>query len=664
MTMVLFFSSTNLDDWTRRTSSAVGDFNAITTNGSKFVAVGSHGSLISSNDGQAWTSSSISINIKEGELVKEDLRSKRYKGNPNRALKQSDLVLSDVIWDGNKFIAVGALIAKVKFEEYFSTINPAMLLSSTDGVKWTARRIEGTYGSSFKIVIANNQYFIFPGGLSEGDPNYTGVRVSKDLLKWNRSSWTLNNKEYTYLKDPDILDIAYNGKMFVTITGQQSHYLLKEEKAQIFTSTNGINWTESKIKEIKTADGVKSDAYLQKSISSLNKIIWNGQQFIAINSHTNAIYALNSAGNELLYYGSMTFGINNKSIYWDGSNAVAVGEFGSIYTSNDLKSWIEKKSPFSGNLNSIAYTNGRYMAVGNLNSIIESYDGLSWNSSMNQDSFFENYSNKFNFDVIGSNGTFWIIDKGSLFSADGLRYSSKEGQSKNIDLPDGVYKNFKGYSIINNTFVGIFQSNKEVVNEFWQVNLDSVEQGVAEFSQDTTNKKLHQLILTNGKTQLGIPFVTEREQLDELMYKEFYNYEISTDGGQTWKKTNYKGKNEATISAFGKYIDFNGEQIYTSVDGIKWTKGNQLRIEEEKINIKNVTSIATNGKLILATSELSESSKSESYGDSVLWMSTNGTNWSMVKLPTKSSLQKVIWDGSKFIIVGDGATVVTGIPNT
>ncbi|WP_152391908.1 hypothetical protein [Paenibacillus guangzhouensis] len=652
------FSSTNLEDWTRKASPTLGDFYAVTTNGSKFVAVGSHGAIITSNDGHSWSSSSIHINVKEGELVEADFRSKNYKGNPNRSLTSADVVLNDVIWNGSKFIAVGTLNTKVKFYDqgYFSTIGRAMLLTSLDGVKWSTTTLKDIYGPGFKILYANNQYYIFFGARDDaGENNYTGVFVSKDLVKWTRPTWMFDNKKYDSVKGYTITDIAYNGKMFVATTGVQSHIIPEDNlKAHIYTSTNGIQWTESKNRGISAADGVTPADTLTKSISSLNQLYWDGKQFLAINSHTNAIYGLNFGQDKILYYGSIQPGVNNKSVYWDGSTAIAVGEFGSIYTSIDPKSWTGRKEPIASNLNSVAYANGRYVAVGNMNSIIESRDGLQWNSYQNKDAFFANGAKEINYDVIASDNGFWIMNRytSCFMCNEQLRYSSQAGQYKVIDMPSG---SFKDYAIMNNAFVG-----SKPKNEIWKINLESANNNdAASLAQDTTNKYPYQQILTNGKTQLGIPFKAEKD----MYYKDVYTYEVSTDGGQSWKKTSYQGKNEATISAFGKYIDFNYDQLYTSTDGSKWTKGNLLGKEEDKINVKKVTSIATNGKLILATSDLTESSKSENYGNTALWMSMNGSNWTIVKLPTKSSLRKVIWDGSKFIIVGDGATVLTGIPS-
>jgi len=69
----------------------------------------------------------------------------------------------------------------------------------------------------------------------------------------------------------------------------------------------------------------------------------------------------------------------NKIIY--NGVFIAVGNGGSIITSQDGINWTVRNSGTTDNLNSIAYNNGVYVAVGAGGRIVRSTDGINWSSA-------------------------------------------------------------------------------------------------------------------------------------------------------------------------------------------------------------------------------------------------------------------------------------------
>ena len=57
---------------------------------------------------------------------------------------------------------------------------------------------------------------------------------------------------------------------------------------------------------------------------------------------------------------------------------LTVGGSGSVYSSSDGITWIERTSGTSNSLNDVVYQNGVYMSVGESGTIVESSGGITW----------------------------------------------------------------------------------------------------------------------------------------------------------------------------------------------------------------------------------------------------------------------------------------------
>jgi hypothetical protein len=70
--------------------------------------------------------------------------------------------------------------------------------------------------------------------------------------------------------------------------------------------------------------------------------------------------------------------ISVNAVVFDGTNFVAVGAGGAIFTSTDAIAWTAATSGTTSDLNGIAFVNSRYVAVGANGTVLSSSDRVSW----------------------------------------------------------------------------------------------------------------------------------------------------------------------------------------------------------------------------------------------------------------------------------------------
>ena len=167
--------------WNIVSTGTGGTFYSIAWNGSMFVAVGAGGSVVISKDANTWTSIATGI---EGISY-----------------------LDDIIWDGNKFIAVG------------QSSDCARIITSTNGVKWSLVHKSSVYNTSLRSVIYTGSQYISVGGYFYNDST---VLRSVDGSNWIQESKT---------KADAIYDIVWNGSQFVAV-GMRGLILVSDPQPQ------------------------------------------------------------------------------------------------------------------------------------------------------------------------------------------------------------------------------------------------------------------------------------------------------------------------------------------------------------------------------------------------------------------------------------------------
>lgn len=209
-------AQTETNIWKQRRAHIRQDLHDVTFGNGLFVAVGEHGTIITSPEGKNWTVRAFGTNSPNnytGVAYGNGLYVVVGNG-PHKIRTSSDGVtwsapvrgandLYDVIYGKGRFVAVGEAI-----------------LTSSDGTNWTrARRI-----GLAKTIAHGNDRFVVPG---EDDR----IWRSRSGLRWTN--------EVTDLPGT-FTDIVFNGSEFVAFADST-------EAIYIFSSSDGINWSPAAV---------------------------------------------------------------------------------------------------------------------------------------------------------------------------------------------------------------------------------------------------------------------------------------------------------------------------------------------------------------------------------------------------------------------------------
>lgn len=230
-TKLLTYESNERLVWEKVQTTAIGNFQDVTTNGEKFVAVTFNGEIVTSSNGEDWEQGT----------------------NLSR-------VLSNVYWDGDRFYATGEKqtvaysnngkdweigieggshyffdIAK-NGNVYMATGNAGRAYSE-DGVNWSYK--DPNVNQASKGLISNGAEFVW---LQAGELN-----TSSDGVNWNKK---FDFYDSFHAGEPKI---AYNGEF----------YLVGNIDGRTFISNDLVNWTEG-----------------QKLTKNVLDMKWENNQFI------------------------------------------------------------------------------------------------------------------------------------------------------------------------------------------------------------------------------------------------------------------------------------------------------------------------------------------------------------------------------------------------
>ncbi|ADR37424.1 hypothetical protein Ocepr_1973 [Oceanithermus profundus DSM 14977] len=176
--------------------------------------------------------------------------------------------------------------------------------------------------------------------------------------------------EYWVPRDPgtdyDLWGVAYgevNGSgLFVAVGGGQLS-LNGSSYGVAATSTDGASWS------------------LTEDISSnpLLGIGYGGGTFVAV-GRACEIVTYDGTGWTTRANPDAYCSANLNDVAYSGTRFVAVGDSGTVLWSNDGASWSSATSGVSGDLYAITYGNGTFVAVGAGGTVLTSTDGLSWSA--------------------------------------------------------------------------------------------------------------------------------------------------------------------------------------------------------------------------------------------------------------------------------------------
>jgi hypothetical protein len=401
-----------------------------------FVAVGDSGSIITSTDGQNWTTA-------------ENIDWIAWNSN-------NTVILRDVTYGNGLFVAVG---------------NDRTIVTSSDGVNWTIRsRAPNRSDDLYHVSCVNGSFY--------AASDFGVILTSIDGIHWvpveADSQWKVNNK-------------IINGNGVSVTVGYTG--IDKWKNNTILYSPSGVTWTpvfqlgthEYAIEyatALMRADGLfivwgyasANGVNVGRVFVSSDGLTWTAHDFETPSPISDAAY-----GNGILVASIYGGGIMTSfdGLHWTDISLepdeyiydmscgegtfVAVGGNGAILASQDGVHWAPKNSsvtvpvPFLSSrgtyyLNSTAYGNSTFVVVGGYpgdftisdNHIFTSTDGMTWTESQQMTGPLSHISYINNtFIALGFDGDIWT-------SPDGVNWSERNS---------GTTKQLSGVAYGNDVFV-------------------------------------------------------------------------------------------------------------------------------------------------------------------------------------------------------------------
>ncbi|BCJ93472.1 hypothetical protein acsn021_10410 [Anaerocolumna cellulosilytica] len=618
---------------------------AIATNGSKFVAVGEDGTIIRSADGTSWSKSSFSVNYTYEQLAgkAKSYLSDEYKVSWKTKVKQSQFQFSDIIWDGKKYVAIAYCdveTGSLKLRDYYDStqklrLGGSFVLYSKDGVKWTVKYMDEIKFE--KIVFTGKQYTV----ISE-----RGVGNSKDLVSWKISKPSIRGV---------LTDIIYENGTYMA-TAWDGYYLART--GGVYTSTDGVKWKAIYNKKV-IGSGVGEDDNTYGKPNGFSdlmmfSVLWDGKQYV-ISGYTGMILTSAKGTNwemvntkwDVTY---KMFDYNNysgkeanlrQSIY-DGGQYISVGDNGTILVTKDLKTGVVARTRIPVDFTNIEYDGkNRYIAYGSEGTLWESSTGYNWTSvelSIKVGNPSWDSVAVHNGRAIAAYSPNWGISYGdsSYF------YSDKAGEWKEMEFPDTV-SNVYGVDYLNGKF-RVYTNNGILVSE----------DGLT-FSKFSSTKIPLKHAIYNNKIYIAQNGSNANGNKENVLY--------SSKDGKKWSKIAVKkGGKKCYLTAAS--VVWNGKQFVTiggnvyewddqyhgentvafSNDGINWT----LKKADDNTYIAGTYA----DKTYIAIDD---------YGK--FYSSANGIDYKASARVTSHIMEDVLWDGTKFLSVGDSGVILAALRN-
>ena len=369
------YSSTDGSNWTDLGDPGVSLVTGgIIWDGSQFVGVGQTGFIATSDDGLNWTTQTS--NTTEGLRSIASNNSQYVAGgyvgriltSPNATDWSSPLptaavarrTLSDIVWNGSRFVAVGGLNSSNL------GANDGVIVTSPDGDTWTSRTTGGEQpilnviwnGSQLLAVGWGSTILTSPDGVTwTSRDSGTSNKTFRDIA-WDGSQFVVVGGYQVVVTSPDGIDwtshtidstvpsqaVAWNGTRFVAVGGYSSGY-------NVMTSPDGETWT------VQT-----------KVFPRLNDVIWADNQFVAA---ADGRMLTSPDGLEWTTHYMLDASGHMVHVGWDGTQYVGCSAEGPIHTSPDGAIWTRQNTGSGNWLESIAWNDsGKAIGVGLFGTIL------------------------------------------------------------------------------------------------------------------------------------------------------------------------------------------------------------------------------------------------------------------------------------------------------
>lgn len=310
--------------WSAKSSITSNNLLCVSWTGTKFVAGGQAGTLVTSADGTTWT---------------------QLGRNPSGFIKS-------VVWTGTRYVAVGG----------DRSVSSGNIMTSSDGIDWNNqvlpanRALYSVAWSGQKLVAVGDSGYILNSINGESwsvcQPHLTG-QTFNNIIWGNNQFMAIGRSGNIYTshdgivwtkQDPGTMNDLYS----VIWTG--SLYVVTGNVGCILSSPDGINWK-----------GIVSGVTI-----NLSNIVFNGNQYLIV---TGAPVLTSS---DAITWKSVTSSDikGTNSILWDGHQYLAVGgtdplnRTPSVYTSPDGSKWMENPLETNAMMWAVVYNGKQYLVAG------------------------------------------------------------------------------------------------------------------------------------------------------------------------------------------------------------------------------------------------------------------------------------------------------------
>jgi len=399
------------DHWTQRNPLPQNDTLLDVSYGNgRFVAVGQHGSIVSSANGTDWLLHRLRAEVALsgvtfGNGLFVAVGERNILTSPDAAtwttrLTRGALSLQSAVFGNGRFVVAGG----------------DTVLSSSDGLNWAEAALVPTAAREFRDIAFGNGRFVAVSVAGSAGPPM--IWTSANAVQWapltggptaELESLTFANGQFVavgvegaILTSPDGLSwTSRNSGVSSRLLGVafgNGRYIVVGTRGRLLSSANGATWTREnsgtadRLESISFASGmfvvvgengttlssVNGSAWVKRSQGSTRDLdgLIVGGGLLAVAGKGGTILT-SSDGTD---FTEQSTGLTNDlhGIGWSDGQYVAVGEPGTILTSSNAVQWARQLSTSSSALKSVARGNGRWVAVGTEGEILISPDGIGW----------------------------------------------------------------------------------------------------------------------------------------------------------------------------------------------------------------------------------------------------------------------------------------------
>lgn len=300
-------------------NSSIGELNSLDY-GNYFIAVGSGGKYLTSDDGLDWLYGTTGINSNLNDIV---IISNNYIGVGSDAKIIKGVGIGSTIpsWSEMKLSKEINQFGFIEIQDsnYDSTFNKISYMESSDILVAV-----GDYSST----IGYNPIFVS-----------TGIGFTQFFEKATTNIKNLNS-----------------------ITNNGSHFVVVGQSGIIRYSSDGEVWT------------IVGDFDKPQNIQDLNDILWDGNKFIAVGNNSELVYSDNLTNWNRI---SNNLSSNLLKIKYQNNLYLILDDLGDLYYSFDLSFWEHRSTLQSNKLNNLLFVDvlgdyGRTIAIGSSTTIIYS----------------------------------------------------------------------------------------------------------------------------------------------------------------------------------------------------------------------------------------------------------------------------------------------------